>query len=186
MKEIVQKISKEFDYEWEAIQSFLNVETGGFGFSPATGKIIIQFEPVWFRRKQPFAPSGKWSVNKVDVQTKEWEAFNNAFSINKDSAMESTSIGIGQVMGGHWKRLGYTSAGAMWDDAKKGIESQIWQVCQFIKTDIKLQSCIKAHDWDGVATIYNGTGFRYMAKKYNRTPYDVSMKIEYSKIKQAA
>jgi len=186
MKEIVQQITKEFGYEWESVMSFLNVETGGRGFDTKTAKLIIQFEPVWFRKKEPYAPSGKWSVNKVDVQVQEWIAFNDAFKMRPLSAMSSTSIGIGQVMGGHWRRLGYSSVGAMWDDAKKGLERQIWQVCQFIKTDPQLEKALKRHDWNAVAYLYNGPKYKELAIKWGRTPYNISMKLEYTQLKQAA
>ena len=53
--------------EVAALCAFIAVETGGKGFDEKTGKILIQFEPHWFKRREPFAPSGRWSVNKVDV-----------------------------------------------------------------------------------------------------------------------
>jgi len=180
--QIIKKISSEFLLDWKAVTAFITVETGGRGFNNKTGKILIQFEPVWFKRKTPFAPSGLWSVNKVDVQSKEWLAFNNAFFINKDSAMQSTSIGLGQIMGFHYKRLGYSSVGKMWDDAKKGEERQVWQICKFISTDSRLQSAVKNKDWNTVATIYNGAKYKILAKKYGRIPYNISMKQAYNNI----
>ncbi len=74
---------------------------------------MIQFEPSWFKKNAPYAPSGKWSINKVDIQTKEWEAFNDAFAKDKDAAMKSTSIGLPQILGIHYKRLGFASVGDM-------------------------------------------------------------------------
>ena len=139
---IVKIVAALFNLDWVSIVAFISVETGGLGFDRKTGKIIIQFEPSWFRKKAPFAPSGLWSVNKVDVQSKEWEAFNNAFSINADSAMQSTSIGLGQIMGFHYSRLGYKTVGEMWDDAKKGLDRQIWQICKFIATETYL-GCLR-------------------------------------------
>ena len=183
MKELLPIIKLEampFKIESAAIAAFLEVETGGLGFS-SDGKLIIQFEPVWFKRKAPFAPSGLWSLNKVERQAEEWKAFNDAFSKNKNAAMEATSIGLGQIMGFHYSRLGYKTVGEMWDDAKKGIEQQVHQICKFIATDIKLMSAIKAHDWDGVATLYNGAGYKQLAAKYGREPYDVSMSKAYLK-----
>lgn len=180
---IIKFIVALFGLDWAAIAAFIAVETGGQGFDPTTGKIIIQFEPVWFKRKAPFAPSGLWSVNSVDVQAKEWAAFNDAFKKDPNAAMLSTSIGLGQIMGFHWQRLGYSSVGAMWDDAKKGVERQIWQICKFIATDSKLQNAIEIQDWEAVASIYNGSGFRELAKKYKRVPYDESMAIQYDNYK---
>lgn len=185
MRKLIDSIARLFAYEPAAIAAFLEVETGGRGFDPATGKIIIQFEPAYFKRKEPFAPSGKWSINGVERQKAEWIAFNNAFSIDADSAMESTSIGLGQVMGDHWRRLGYSSVGEMWDDAKSGLDRQVWQVCKFISTDKKLEKALRGHGWSTVAYIYNGPKFKEMAKKWGRVPYDISMKTAYERLKSA-
>ena len=180
MKEIIEQIAKEFDLDPVAVAAFIEVETGGKGFADS-GKIIIQFEPAWFKRKAQFAPSGKWSVNKVDVQSKEWEAFNDAFAQDANAAMESTSIGLGQIMGFHYKRLGYATVGAMWDDAKKGLDRQVWQICKFIDTDVKLKYALKAKAWNAVATLYNGAGYKALAAKIGREPYDISLKKAYEK-----
>lgn len=180
-KQIIELSKSQKTIEPAILLAFLSVETGGRGFDPSTGKILIQFEPAHFRKKEPYAPSGAWSVNKVDVQSKEWVAFNNAFSINPISAMESTSIGLGQVMGFHWKRLGYASVGAMWDDAKTGLHAQMDQIIRFIKTDPRLMAAIENMDWHQIATIYNGARYRELAKKLNREPYDISMAKAYQK-----
>ena len=162
-----------------ALQAFIRVESGGKGFDSATGKLLIQFEPHYFKKREPYAPSGAWSVNRVDVQKKEWEAFNNAFSIDKESAMESTSIGLPQIMGSHWKRLGYESVGAMWDDFKTGELAQVKALIKFIETDQRLYNAITSLDWPTVARIYNGAGYKEVAKKYGRQPYDEAMAQAY-------
>lgn len=181
-KEIID-ICKKQNIEAASLLAFISVETGGKGFDDKTGKILIQFEPAWFKKKAPYAPSGIWSVNKVDVQRKEWMAFNDAYKKNPDAAMQSTSIGLGQIMGFHYKKLGYNSVGEMWDDAKKGIEEQIGQMVKFINSYPNLLNALKNHDWTKVATIYNGRGFMDLAKKYHRTPYDEAMKIAYNRFK---
>ena len=177
----IKKYASKFGIEWEVGAAFVEVESGGVGFDKTTGKIIIQFEPAWFRKKAPYAPSGKWSINKVERQSQEWIAFNDAFAKNPDAAMESTSIGLGQIMGFHYKRLGFKSVGAMWDDAKISEEKQILQMFMFILTDKKLLNALKAKDWHLVASIYNGAGYKELAKKYGREPYNISMKKAYER-----
>ena len=178
---IVKSQAKPFNLDWAAVMSFISVETGGRGFDEKTGKIIIQFEPSWFKKKAPYAPSGLWSVNKVDVQSREWEAFNDAFKKNPDAAMQATSIGLGQIMGFHHARLGYTSVGEMWDDAKKGIDRQIWQICTFINTSSNLRMALKLRDWRMVERIYNGLGSRELAIKNGWVPYEEKLRIAYAK-----
>lgn len=178
--DLTRKVSKTFGFNLAVMLAFIEVETGGRGFNN-DGKIMIQFEPSWFKKKVPYAPSGKWSINKVDVQSKEWEAFNDAFAKNKDAAMESTSIGLGQIMGFHWKRLGFKSVGEMWDHAKVSLENQIWQIAKFIDTDKTLKSAIVNKDWFTIAKIYNGKGFMKIARLYGREPYNISMEKAYKK-----
>lgn len=180
-EKIIQLAKSVAVIEPACLLAFIEVETGGRGFDPSTGKIMIQFEPVWFRRQAPYAPSGKWSYNKVEVQKKEWEAFSDAFSKDPDAAMKSASIGLGQIMGFHWERLGYNSVGEMWDEAKQGLSQQFDQIVRFIITDSKLMRALKSKDWDSVARIYNGEGYKEMAKKIPREPYDISLAKAYQK-----
>ena len=173
-------LSNRFNIEEAALKAFIEVESGGQGFDSVTGKLIIQFEPTWFRKKEPYAPSGLWSLNGVERQKQEWLAFEDARKISEMSAMESTSIGLGQIMAYHWERLGYTSVYGMWHDAESGIYQQVLQICLFIDTDPKLKSALIGKDWPVVATIYNGPKYKEMAKKLGRKPYDVSMSEAYN------
>ena len=181
--QIIKKLSVQFGIEAAALASFIMTETGGKGFDDKTGKILIQFEPKWFKKHVPYAPSGLWSVNKVDVQSKEWLAFNDAFKENPDGAMKSTSIGLGQIMGFHYKRLGFKTVGEMWDHAKKSLENQVWQICKFIETDKELKKAIVAKNWHVIASIYNGSGYLELARKIGREPYNITMERNYAKLK---
>ena len=181
-KEIIN-YCKNQNIEAAILLAFISVETGGEGFDKNTGKILIQFEPVWFKKKAPYAPSGLWSVNKVDVQSKEWLAFNDAFSKNPNAAMEATSIGLGQIMGFNYKRLGYKTVGEMYDYAKQGIKEQINQLVKFINTDENLKQALLNKNWDKVASLYNGKGYKELAIKYKRVPYNKSMEGAYNKYK---
>lgn len=183
LRSIVRTIASKFGYEASALAAFIEVESGGKGFDEKTGKILIQFEPVWMKRLAPYTPSGKWSVNKVEVQHKEWLAFNDAFAKNPNVAMEATSIGLGQIMGFHYKRLGFKTVGEMWDFSKQSLENQVWLIAKFIQTDKNLQMALKTGDWDKVASIYNGSGYKALAKKYGREPYNISMAKAYGRYK---
>ncbi|MGJ1295531.1 N-acetylmuramidase domain-containing protein [Sphingobacterium spiritivorum] len=182
----IKEIAQRFGIEGAALKAFIEVESGGKGFDSRTGKILIQFEPHWFKRKVPYAPSGNWSVNKVDVQSKEWPAFNEAFRINADGAMESTSIGLGQLMGFHYKIMGYKSVGEMWDYAKLGEYEQVVQLCIFLKNYLggRILRYLSVKDWHNVAVYYNGSGYMTIAKKYGREPYNISMQKAYEKYKK--
>jgi len=167
--------------EEKLLKAFIKVESGGKAFDEKTGKIIIQFEPSWFRKNAHFTPSGAWSLNGVERQSKEWKAFNSAFAINPDAAMESTSIGLPQIMGFHWERLGYESVGAMWDDFKKSEQHQIDALVRFIESDRMLLKAFVAKDWHKMAFYYNGAGYAAQAYRLGIKPYDVQLKEAYEK-----
>ncbi len=153
--------------------AFIKVESGGKAFEK-DGKLVIQFEPYHFRKR-----TDKIINNIVDVQSKEWIAFNEAFAINPNAAMESTSIGLPQIMGFHWKRLGYKSVGEMWDDFKKGEDQQILALIKFIETDLSLSRAMINKDFTAIANIYNGADWANIAKKYGREPYPIAIKNAY-------
>ena len=153
----------EFGLSIASIKAIIAVESGGKGFDSTTSKIIIQFEPHWFKRKAPYTPSGKWSLNGVERQEKEWIAFNNAFAMNPNAAMESTSIGLMQVMGFHYKLLGFKKVGDMWDFAKKSEMNQLWLGLKFIQSNKKMHQALKTNDFSTFAYYYNGPLYR----KYN-------------------
>lgn len=176
----IREIAENNGIEYAMLKAFISVETGGIGFA-ADGKIIIQFEPAWFRKKAPYAPTGLWSANKVENQAKEWIAFNDAFAKFKDAAMQATSIGLGQIMGFHFKTLGYKTVGDMWDDAKRGEYQQVLQMVRFIKATPALYKAMRAKNYHLIATYYNGGGYRELAKKYGREPYDISLEKAYKK-----
>ncbi|WP_257657697.1 N-acetylmuramidase family protein [Parapedobacter lycopersici] len=177
----IKEIARNNGLTFAQLKAFIDVESSGSGFDPATGKIIIQFEPSWFKRHEPYAPSGKWSANGVERQAEEWIAFNDAWKISPESAMMSTSIGMPQIMGFHFYRLGYKSVGEMWDDFKRGEYQQVLALVRFIKTDDRLYRALVTKDWHTVATIYNGASYKKMAKKWGREPYDVSLRKAYEK-----
>ena len=153
------ELSKEFGLSFAQIKAVDTVESGGRGFDKYNGKIIIQFEPRWFKRKSPYTPSGLWSLNKVERQAQEWLAFNDAFKKDANSAMESTSIGRMQVMGFHWKLLGFKSVGAMWDFAKISEINQMRLGLNFIKSNPKMFMALKNNDWRTFAYYYNGSQY---------------------------
>lgn len=189
-KELVEKILKclsdtNSPIKPSALMALMAVESGSAGFDYKTGKILIQFEPHIFSEKTGIKRSEDnlyhWDENRVGLQPEEWRAFNEAFSIDPVKAMESTSIGLPQIMGFHWKRLGYTSVDAMWDDFKAGEIRQIKALIKFITTDSALLTAIQSLDWHTVALRYNGKKYREQAKRLGIVPYDQQMAANYLK-----
>jgi hypothetical protein len=176
------QLANEFDIDLKILKAIIKVESGGFGFAE-DGKIIIQFEPSWFKRKaaKEYADYLKlktykskvpimnyWDTvlnNQVSNQRDEWFAFNAAFKINPDAAMQSTSIGMMQIMGFHYAELGFKTVGEMWDYAKLSEKNQVELALRFIKMNPSLYQAVKAHDFKQIAFSYNG-------KNYPKFNYD--------------
>lgn len=167
-KEQIEYLAIKNGYTFKRLNAVVKVESGGIGFASDTGKIIIQFEPSWFKRKSPYTPSGKWSVNGVERQSQEWIAFNDAFSKNPNASMESTSIGMMQVMGFHYKLLGFKTVGEMWDYAKVSEANQLDLAIRFIKSKPSLDKALKTGDAAKFAYGYNG-------EQYKKYKYDTRL-----------
>lgn len=193
-KEQITAIAKSIGLPFAVFRAFIEVESGGTGFHPDTGKIIIQFEPHIFARyltqfkvdhkiisslvdgkkKYTVTVGDLKFTNGVEGQTSEWNAFNVAFKMNKRAALLSTSLGLSQVMGFHYARLGYPTVDAMWDGFKSSEYEQILGMAKFIQTDIRLLNALKKLDWAKAAELYNGAGY-----KVNK--YDVKLANAYKK-----
>lgn len=172
----IQALAQANGYEYAALKAVVSVESSGHGFSDKTGRIIIQFEPTWFKRKyadwKSYQAGHTWVNNGVDDQTAEWKAFNDAFAISPNVAMQATSIGLLQVMGFHWQLLGFNSVGAMWDYAKESEANQLDLGIRFIKSNPKLDIALKAKDWRTFAYYYNG-------EQYEKFNYHNRLAIAY-------
>lgn len=178
-KKQISEIAASIGIDYASLMAFISVESGGAGF--IDGRIVIQFEPSWFKKLAPFAPSGKWSINKVENQKAEYIAFSEAFRLDKKHAMQSTSWGLGQIMGFHYSRLGYATVDDMVNDFKKGDYGQVMGIAKFIKTSPALLNAIKSKNWHLVAVNYNGGGYKDLAKRYGREPYNISLEKAYKR-----
>lgn len=173
----LQEIAQRNGYEFKAVKAVCMVEGSGKGFDPVTGKILIQFEPAWYRRidiLDGFSGDGVWAQNKVEKQSAEWLAFNDAFRKDADAAMQATSWGMMQVMGFHYKDLGFDSIGAMVDYAKESEANQVDLGMRFIRKSARLNDAIKKKDWATFAYYYNGP-------KYRENDYDNRLAKEYAR-----
>ena len=99
-----------------------------------------------------------------------------AAEYHRESALESCSWGIGQVMGYHWKSLGYKSLQAFVNAMYKDEASQLDAMCRYIKVN-GLINALKNKDWKAFARGYNGPAFA-------KNNYDVKLANAYKKWSQ--
>jgi hypothetical protein len=196
---LIKEVALANGFAPAALRAIMAVETGGAGYDARTGKLLIQFEPAYFKNLLPntlkktvsvalaakvagkattdqAALAANWTTvlaNRVESQGPERTAFNAAWAIDPVTAMRSTSWGLPQIMGEHFKRIGYPTVNAMVDAFRDGGEAeQLRGLCAFLATDKRLATAVKALDWATVAYLYNG-------KNYKVNNYDVRLKKAY-------
>lgn len=96
-----------------------------------------------------------------------------ACDYDRECGLMSASWGCGQVMGYHWKSLGYESLQAFINAMYKDEASQLDAMCRYIRIN-GLIPFLQNKDWAGFAKRYNGIG-------YKKNAYDVKLAQAYQK-----
>jgi peptidoglycan/xylan/chitin deacetylase (PgdA/CDA1 family) len=160
------------------------VESGGLAFEP-NGKMIIRFEAcsfynIWgIDHKKEFSdhfqcnvPNDKFRLSPTDAfhdyhgdQYKEWQVFEFARSLNGEAAMKSISMGLSQVMGFNYYKIGYGSVTEMFNKMSSSIKAQLdaFFLALTYKDNAKARglSCLdslKTNNYVGFAGCYNASG----------------------------
>lgn len=166
--------------------AIIEVESSGSGFGK-DGRLLLQFEPNVFSRRSgvPLDKLNKWTwdENKVDVQSKEWLAFEDASKLNPTIAMESTSWGLPQIMGFNFKLAGYSDVKSMVEAFKVSEYNQVKGLLNFINSNGALYSAVIAADYEKISEIYNGRYHRALALKNGWKPYPDKLKDAEAKYK---
>lgn len=91
-----------------------------------------------------------------------------ARKIDKNIGLESASWGMFQIMGYHWKALGFASVVDFVMAMSESESQQLEIFVKFIQANKTLLNAIRAKDFDLFALTYNGAGYR-------KNQYDVKM-----------
>ena len=178
--------AKALGIEVAALRAVIEVECKGSGFN-ADGTPVILFERHVMRQRlianKRDIDLSLISAERPDLCSKSTGAYglysaqhgrlNAAAQYHRDSALESASWGIGQVMGYHWKALGYQSLQAFINAMYKDEASQLDAMCRYIKVN-NLVDALKNKDWKSFARGYNGAA-------YAKNSYDVKLGNAYKK-----
>lgn len=183
------KAAKLLGVEEAAVKAIASVESQGEGFiTDKSGNKLpkILFERhVMFERLRDFTPikSADMAAKYPDIVNPtpggykgglaEHERLDRAVKIDRVTALESASWGRFQVMGYHWKVLGYSSVQEFVNKAYTE-EGQLELFIRFVKASPNVLKALKAKDWVGVARAYNGPG-------YAKNSYDTKMRDAYEK-----
>lgn len=180
----VRKAAAQMNVEAEKLLAFIEVEANGQVFANVGGKErpLIRFEGHYFydrlkgKKLEEAVAKGLASpkvggVKNAKDQVGRYAMLARAKAIDIIAAIESTSYGIGQVMGAHWKSFGMNSAMEFEQMANSGFEGQLQLMCLFLDRNGILPH-LRRGDWSAVARIYNGPA-------YKKNNYDVKMKQAY-------
>lgn len=186
-KNIVSEIissSEQMGIDPATILALAEIESGGRFFHSVNGRQepAIRFEGHYFDRRlnattRKLARDAGISspvagrIRNPSSQQKRWELLARAMKFNYQAALESTSWGIGQVMGAHWQWLSYNSIDDFVKTARSGAQGQIELMLQYIiKAD--LIDTLSSQDWRSFARRYNGPN-------YAKNQYDLKLEASW-------
>jgi len=121
-------------------------------YDPRTGLVIIRFEPHIFRRK-----AGQEVAFRRGGQPAEWRNLSQAFDLDADAALLSTSYGLPQLMGFNWQVTRHPDVQAMVLAFQDSCEEQVAGFFNFVEQN-GLNRYILNADWRGFTRRYNGPG----------------------------
>ncbi|MEN0040411.1 MAG: N-acetylmuramidase domain-containing protein [Pseudomonadota bacterium] len=154
-----------------ALLSVVEVESGGRTGATVRGRFqpLIRFEGHYFdrflkgdaletARLAGLADRKAGRIKNPRSQTARWDMLDRAIAIDRTAALSSCSWGVGQVMGSHWKWLGYGSVDALVAEARSGVAGQVELMVRYIER-AKLVDALQTCDWHRFARIYNGPAY---------------------------
>lgn len=174
---LVREAARRLEVEPAALLAVIEVESGGRAYTlvDCRREPLIRFEGHYFdRRLSPalrararsagLAAPTAGAIRNPPGQAARWRMLKRAAEIDRHAAYESTSWGLGQVMGAHWAWLGYESAEALAETARSGVGGQLDLMLRYIER-AGLTETLRRRDWPAFARAYNGP--RYAARSYH-------------------
>lgn len=187
--EQIKDLANKHDIEYAGLKAVVEVEASGKGFIGDVPKIL--YEPhIMYRlltkknyitirnnlmKAHPNLCYPRWGTYKYGAESIQHKRLEIASQFNRDTALESCSWGLGQVMGFHWKSLGYESLQAFINDMYESEAKQLEAMIRFIKVN-GLLLALKNKDWVKFARGYNGSG-------YAKNKYHIKLANAYAKYK---
>ncbi len=192
---LLERLATEKCIDVACIIAVLCVESSGAGFQKSNNnRMIIRFEnhkfwKYWGRQHAEdfnahfkFASGKVWTGHKWRIdehsdwikfhgnQKKEWDVLEFARNLNDEAALLSISMGAPQIMGFHFKRLGYASVQEMFDHFNRGIEAHIHGLFDFL--DSAMTKDLQHMDFRSFAGRYNGSGQKEKYGKWIQEHYE--------------
>jgi peptidoglycan hydrolase-like protein with peptidoglycan-binding domain len=158
----------------------VTVETAGCGFLRDRRPVVL-FERHEFRRRT----AGRYDASSPDISgppggygqggANQYDRLDRAIRLDRRAALESTSWGLGQIMGYNAKLAGYADAASMVEQFCKGEDAQLLGMANFIRNS-KLHLALNRQAWADFARGYNGPA--YAKNQYDQKLSDVYARLE--------
>ncbi len=198
---LLEALSRVLAIEPAVAVATLAVESGGQAFGP-DGRMLIRFEnhvfynqwgksnqakfaqhftynsgQPWTGHKWRPSPSEAWRPTALadfhGSQSREWEVFTFATSLNDSAAKMSISMGAPQIMGFNFGLIGFASVQDMFNAFSAGERDQIIGFFDFIQyVSPNAVKALQTRDFKTFATYYNGSGQAVMYGNLIKTSYD--------------
>lgn len=150
-----------------------NNDINGFLFEPHVFSRLTEHE---FDKSHPHISYPKWDRTKYPrTATERYRQFDTACKLNEEITYQSTSWGLFQIMGFHYKNCFYDTAKEMATDLKSGVKPNVDAFCEIVRK-MGLIDNLRNKEWEKFARVYNGPSYRLNS-------YDVKMAQMYTKLK---
>lgn len=184
----IKSAANSLGISYAALKAVIEVEARSSGFF-SSGEPAILFERHIFWRRLGEIHWYTWrlkilakhpaicnpSSGGYGTYSEQHDKLRIATSYNREVALESCSWGIGQVMGYHWKTLGYPSLQSFINDMYHSEAKQLDAMLRYIQVN-NLVSALKNKNWKAFAKGYNGVA-------YAKNNYDEKLRQAYNKYK---
>lgn len=179
-------VASRLDIDLATLMAVVEVESGGRLFATVEGRDepLIRFEGHYFDRRLSsekrdvaraagLASPVAGAIANPTSQAERWHLLEAAAMIDRRAAYESTSWGVGQVMGAHWAWLGYAGVDSLVAEARSGAAGQVGLMARYIDK-AGLVPALQAREWAAFARGYNGPNYakngydRKIADAYRR------------------
>ena len=152
------------------VWTLLSVETKGCGYLSDRRPVIL-FERHIFHQ-QTWGAHGSPNPGGYVGGAGEYIRLAEAMALDSQAALNSTSWGIGQVMGFNASLAGFPSVESMVTAMIDDEDAQLTAVAQYLLSR-KLNEALAAHRWDDFARGYNGPN-------YKENSYDARLAAAYA------
>ena len=169
----VQAAAASLGVDVATIWTILSVETPGCGFLSDRRPQILYERHVFHS-----LTGGKWDLTSPNISNPQPGGYGSggaaqyarlaqAVALDQDSALQSTSWGLGQVLGKNYLKVGFANVNQMVVAMCASEDLQIATVSEFIIAN-GLEKTLRALDWVSYARGYNGAD-------YAKNNYDIRL-----------